>query len=112
MVMAAILVMWPRLFEQTCIRLCHKGFIWIWLQLAQLYFFYKKQTIKKQKKQQQKTKNKQTNKQTSFNFDIWVTFDQGHWVTLTFGTHAASLIQLVDCIYQFKVHREQQYSKN
>ena len=27
LVMAAILVMWPGLFEQTSISLCHKGFI-------------------------------------------------------------------------------------
>ena len=27
---------------------------------------------------------------TSFNFEIWVTFDQGQTMTLTFDTHSTS----------------------
>ena len=77
MVMAAILVMWPGPFEQTlflhAIKASHK----IRLQFVQLF-----------------------KKKKSFNFDIWVTLDQGQWVTLTFGTHAASFTHLADCLYQ------------
>ena len=35
---------------------------------------------------------------------IWVTLDQGHWMTLTFNIHIGSCTQLVNCIYQLWYH--------
>ena len=34
---------------------------------------------------------------TSFNFEIWMTFDQGQRMTLTFDTHSTSLTHLAEC---------------
>ena len=76
--MAAILVSWSGPFEQVSLLRAIKASYDIWFQFAQLL---KKTT-------------------TSFHFDIWVTLDQGQWVTLTFSTQAASFAQLADCIYQ------------
>ena len=33
---------------------------------------------------------------TSFNFEIWVTFDQGQRMALTFDTHSTSLTNLAE----------------
>ena len=41
----------------------------------------------------------QTKSQT-FNFEIWVTFDQGQRMTLTFDAHSTSLTHLVKCFKQ------------
>ena len=41
----------------------------------------------------------QANTQT-FNFEIWVTFDQGQRMTLTFDTHSTSLTHLAECFKQ------------
>ena len=35
-----------------------------------------------------------------FNFEIWVTFDQGQRMTLTFDTHSTSLTHLAKCFKQ------------
>ena len=40
-------------------------------------------------------------RKTSFNFEIWVTFDQGQIMALTFDTHSISLINLAECFKQF-----------
>ena len=39
-------------------------------------------------------------RKTSFNFEIWVTFDQGQRMNLTFDTHSTSLIHLAECFKQ------------
>ena len=42
---------------------------------------------------------------------IWVTLDQGQWMTLTFDFHIGSCTHLVNCIYQPWHHRLQQFLK-
>ena len=49
----------------------------IWFQIAQLFM-----------------------RKTSFNFEIWMTFDQGQRMTLTFDTHSRSLTHLAKCFKQ------------
>ena len=75
--MAAIFVMWPNPFDQTFVfhpmEAPHK----IWLQSA-------KQFLRKKYKK----------------ILIWVTLEQGQWMTLTF-VHIGSGNHLVNCIYQF-----------
>ena len=39
-------------------------------------------------------------KSQTFNFEIWVTFDQGQRMILTFDTHSTSLIHLAECFKQ------------
>ena len=39
-------------------------------------------------------------KSQTFNFEIWVTFDQGQRMTLTFDTHSTSLTHLAECFKQ------------
>ena len=39
-------------------------------------------------------------RKTSFNFEIWVTFDQGQRKTLTFDTHLTWLTHLAKCFKQ------------
>ena len=39
---------------------------------------------------------------TSFNFEIWVTFDQGQRMVLTFDTHSTSLTHLVEFFKQLE----------
>ena len=43
---------------------------------------------------------------------IWVTLDQGQWMTLTFDIHIGSCTYLVNCIYQLWHHRLQWFLKN
>ena len=43
--------------------------------------------------------SKQAKSQT-FNFEIWVTFDQGQRMTVTFDTHSTSLTHLAACFKQ------------
>ena len=39
---------------------------------------------------------------TNFNFDIWVTFNQGQRMALTFDTHSTSLTHLAKCFKQLE----------
>ena len=41
-----------------------------------------------------------TGQSQTFNFEIWVTFDQGQRMTLTFDTHSISLTYLAECFKQ------------
>ena len=41
-------------------------------------------------------------RKTSFNFEIWVTFDQGQRMALTFDTHSTSLTYLAECFQQLE----------
>ena len=41
-------------------------------------------------------------RKTSFNFEIWVTFDQGQRMALTFDTHSTSLTNLAECFKQLE----------
>ena len=41
-------------------------------------------------------------RKTSFKFEIWVTFDQGHRMALTFDTHSTLLTHLVEFFEQFE----------
>ena len=59
--MAAMLVMWPNSFVWIFIPILPQAIIWIWFQITQLFM-----------------------RKTSFNFEIWVIFDQGQRMTLTF----------------------------
>ena len=47
----------------------------------------------------------------TFNFEIWVTFDQGQRMTLTFDTHSTSLTHWVECFKQHWDLRLQQFPK-
>ena len=49
---------------------------------------------------------------TSFNFEIWVPFDQDQRMTLTFDTHSTSLTHLVERFKQLWDLRLQQLPKN
>ena len=49
----------------------------LWFQIAQLFL-----------------------RKTSFNFEIWVTFDQGQRMTLTFDTHPTSKAHLAESFKQ------------
>ena len=80
--MVAILVMWPGPFEQTFVPSSHGGYKW---NLASIGFL-KKNKIK---------------------CWIWVTLNQGQWMTLTFDIHIDSCNRLVNSIYQRWHHRIQ-----
>ena len=41
-------------------------------------------------------------RKTSFNFEIWVAFDQGQRIALTFDTQSTSLINLAECFKQLE----------
>ena len=61
----------------------------LWFQIAQLFL-----------------------RKTSFYFEIWVTFDQGQRMTLTFDTHSTSLTHLVECFKQLWDVKMQKFPKN
>ena len=65
--MAAMLVMWPNSLYKFSFLFSLKLSYELWFQIAQLFL-----------------------RKTSFNFEIWVTFDQGQRTTLTFDTHSTS----------------------
>ena len=65
--MAAMLVMWPIHLYLFSFLFSFKLSYELWFQIAQLFL-----------------------RKTSFNFEIWVTFDQGQKMTLTFDTHQTS----------------------
>ena len=46
----------------------------------------------------------------TFNFEIWVTFDQGQRMTLTTDTHSTSLTHWVECFKQLWDQRLHSYS--
>ena len=76
---AAILVMWPRQFEDAFVPLFQGGSTWNLASIGIVVI-------------EEKTfKNIESER-----------FGQSHWMTLTFSTHKTSCIQLnvVDCIYQ------------
>ena len=67
--MTAILVMWPNSFIQIFpFPFSHKLSYELWFQITKLFL-----------------------RKTSFNFEIWVIFDQGQRMTLTFDTRSTSL---------------------
>ena len=51
-------------------------------------------------------------KTQTFNFEIWVTFDQGQRMTSTFDTHSTSLTHLAECFKQLWDLRLQLVPKN
>ena len=76
--MAAMLVMWPNTFLYKFsflfpLKLSYE----LWFQIALMFL-----------------------RKTSFNFEIWMTFDQGQRMTLTFDTHSTSLTHLAKCFKQ------------
>ena len=83
--MAAILVMWQKTFVFTFILPSHGGSTW---NLASVSL-----AVSKEKKFE--------------NVWIWMTFDQGQWMTLTFDFHIGSWNHLVKSIYQLWYHRLQ-----
>ena len=72
--MEAILVMWPTSLNEFSFPFSLNLSYELWFQIAQLFL-----------------------RKTSFNFKIWVTFDQGQRMILTFDTHSTSLIHLAKC---------------
>ena len=50
-------------------------------------------------------------KSQTFNFEIWVNFDQSKRMTLTFDTHSTSLPHLVECFKHLWDLRLQQFPK-
>ena len=69
--MAAMLVMWPPHLYKFSFLFSLKLSYEFWFQIAQMFL-----------------------RKTGFNFEIWVTFDQGQRMTLTFDTHSTSLTHL------------------
>ena len=80
----AILVIWPRTFEQIFIpnipQRLHMKF-----GFNSLVFFFWGREV--------------------WNCWIWVILDKGQWMTLTFGSGKSSCTYLFDCIYQLPPHR-------
>ena len=76
--MAAMLVMWLNHLYKFSFLFPLKFSYELWFQIALLFL----------------------GKKTSFNFEIWVTFDQGQRMTLTFDTHSTSLTHLAKCFKQ------------
>ena len=72
-----MLVMSSNSFVFIFIHISFKLSYELWFQIAQLFF-----------------------RKTSFNFEIWVTFDQGQRKTLAFDTHPTSLTNLAECSKQ------------
>ena len=75
--MLAILVMWPNSIVQIFIPILPQAFIWTWFLTAKLFL-----------------------RKTSFNTEIWVTFDQGQRMTMTSDTHLTSLTHSAKCFKQ------------
>ena len=50
-------------------------------------------------------------RQTSFNFEIWVTFDQGQRMAFIFDTHSTSITRLVEFFKQLGDLRLQKFKK-
>ena len=73
--MVAILVMWPKLFEQTFNPPSQGDSTWNLASIGLVII-------------EEKFKNIESG-------DL----DQNQWITLTFGTHKAYCTHLVDCIY-------------
>ena len=66
--MVAMLVMWPNSsMYKFSFPFSLKLSYGLWFQIAQLFL-----------------------REISFNFEIWVTFDQGQRIALTFDTHSTS----------------------
>ena len=78
--MAAILVMWPGPFEQTFVPPSHGGLKFGFNRPSS---FLGKEVLK---------------------CWIWVTLDQGQWMTLAFDIYVGLCTHLVKCIYQFWHH--------
>ena len=53
-----------------------------------------------------------TGQSQTFNFEIWVTFDQGQKMTLTFDTHSTSLTHLAERFKRLWDLRLQQFPNN
>ena len=53
-----------------------------------------------------------TGQSQTFNFEIWVTSDQGQRMTLTFDTHSTSLTHLAESFKQLKRPKAAIVSKN
>ena len=51
-------------------------------------------------------------RKTSFKFEIWVTFDQGQRMALTFDTHSTSLTHLVEFFKQLETLGCNRFQKN
>ena len=47
----------------------------------------------------------------TFNFEIWMTFDQGQRMTMTFDTHSTSFTHLAECFKELWDLRLQQFPK-
>ena len=88
--MAAIWVMWHEPFIFTFIPSSHGGSTW---NLASISL-----AVSKEKKFE--------------NVWIWMSLEQGQWMTLTFDFHIGSWYHLVNSIYQLWYHRLQYFLKN
>ena len=71
----AILVMWPKLFEQTFVPSSQGDSTWNLASISQVVI------------------------EESFKILNLRDLDQGQWMILTFGTYKAPCTHLVDCIY-------------
>ena len=87
--MAAMLVMWPTHLYKFLFLFTLKLSNGLWFQIAQLFL-----------------------RKTSFDFEIWVTFDQGQRTTLTFDTHSTSLALLAKCFKQLWDLRLKKFAKD
>ena len=77
--MAAMLVMWPNSFVFIFIPISFKLSYELWFQIASLFL-----------------------RKTIFNFEIWVIFDQGQRMALTFDTHSTLWTHLAECFKQLE----------
>ena len=133
--MAAMLVMWPRPFEQLFFPKGPRGCIWNLVAIRPVVLEEKSFEIvdgrttepaytisspgafglgelnKRAKRPWIAHLSIQAKSQT-FNFEIWVTFDQGQRMTLTIDTHSTSLTHWVECFKQLWDLRLQKFKKN
>ena len=94
----------------------HEGMLYVLIRIASLRRFQLKHTIydyqlnKRAKRPWIAHLSIQAKSQT-FNFEIWVTFDQNQRMTLTFDTDSTSLTHWVECFKQLWDLRLQQFPK-
>ena len=53
-----------------------------------------------------------TGQKQTFNFEIWVTFDQDQRMTMTFDTYSTSLTNLAECFNNFETQGCNSFQKN
>ena len=86
--MAAMLVFWPKQFELTSIPNSMEAPHEIWLKFKRLLRIRSLKILNVSD------------------------YDQGQWMTLTFGTHKYSYTHLIDFVYQLWYHKLQKFLRN